>query len=68
MSHFLKLGVQMWPARAEQVYQTLSKFSKAQIATALKHIYGTDRSLRDVFPDARIVMEGLILDLTAGRQ
>ncbi|MGE5569532.1 MAG: DNA polymerase III subunit delta [Rhodospirillales bacterium] len=68
LSHFSKLGVQMWPARAEQVYQTLSKFSKAQIATALKRIYGTDKTLRDVFPDARIVMEGLILELTASRR
>ncbi len=66
--HFSKQGMQMWPSRAEQVYQTLSKFSKAQLAGALKLIYGADRSLRDARPDDRVVMESLILELTADRR
>jgi DNA polymerase-3 subunit delta len=66
--HFSKQGIQMWPSRAEQVYQTVSKFSKEQIAGALKLIYGTDKSLRDARPDDRVVMETLVLELTGDRR
>ncbi len=66
--HFSKQGVQMWPSRAAQVYETVSKFSKGRMAAALKIIYGADKSLRDARPDDRVVMESLILELTSGRQ
>jgi DNA polymerase III delta subunit len=57
--------MQMWPSRAEQVYQTVSKFSKAQLAAALKTIYEADKSLRDARPDDRLIMEDFILRLTS---
>jgi len=64
LGHFSKQGTPMWPARAEQVYQTVSKFSRGKLEAGLKTIYQADRSLRDARPDDRVVMEDLILRLT----
>ncbi|MFN7992646.1 MAG: DNA polymerase III subunit delta [Bryobacteraceae bacterium] len=63
--HFSRMGVPMWGSRAEQVYQTVSKFTKAQLAKALDLIFDTDRALRSTRPDDRVVMERFILRLTA---
>jgi DNA polymerase-3 subunit delta len=63
--HFAKMGVQMWGSRAEQVYQTVSKFSKAQLERAMELVFQADRDLRSARPDDRIVMEQFILQLTA---
>jgi DNA polymerase-3 subunit delta len=63
MSHFSKMGMPMWPSRAEQVYQTVSKFSKTQLERAMELIYKADKGLRDTRPDDRVVMEQFILDL-----
>ncbi len=64
-AHFAKQGVPMWGSRAEQVYQTVSSFSKKRLAGALKLIFQADRALRDTRPDDRVVMEDFILWLTA---
>ena len=61
--HFSRLGVPMWGSRAEQVYQTVSKFSKPQLEHAMQLIFEADRGLRDARPDDRIVMEQFILQL-----
>lgn len=61
--HFSRLGVPMWGSRAEQVYQTLTKFSKVQLERAMRLIYDADKGLRDTRPDDRIVMEQFILRL-----
>lgn len=63
-AHFSGLGIPMWPSRAEQVYRTVSAFSKGQIAAAIQRIFSADRSLRDARPDDRVVMENFILRLT----
>jgi DNA polymerase III subunit delta len=63
--HFAKIGVQMWGSRAEQVYQTVSKFSKPQLERAMELVFQADRDLRSARPDDRIVMEHFILQLTA---
>jgi len=63
LGHFSRLGVPMWGSRAEQVYQTVSKFSKPQLERAMKLIFEADRGLRDARPDDRIVMEQFILQL-----
>jgi DNA polymerase-3 subunit delta len=63
--HFAKMGVQMWSARAGQVYQTVTKFSTPQLERAMKLIFEADRDLRSARPDDRIVMEHFILRLTA---
>ena len=63
VQHFSKIGVPMWQSRAEQIYQTVSKFSKAQLERGMELIYTADKALRDARPDDRIVMERFILDL-----
>ncbi|HTS65585.1 MAG TPA: DNA polymerase III subunit delta [Candidatus Acidoferrales bacterium] len=61
--HFTRMGVPMWSARADQVWQTASKFSRPQIERALGLIYQADKSLRDARPDDRTVMERFILEV-----
>jgi DNA polymerase-3 subunit delta len=61
--HFARLGVAMWGSRAEQVYQTVTKFSKPQLERAMTLIYQADKGLRDARPDDRTVMERFILQL-----
>lgn len=62
-SHFTRLGVSIWSSRADQVYQTMSRFNKAQLERAIRLIYEADKGLRDMRPDDRIVMERFILEL-----
>jgi DNA polymerase-3 subunit delta len=35
LGHFSRMGVQMWGSRADQVYQTVTKFSKPQLEHAM---------------------------------
>ena len=63
VGHFAKMGVQMWASRAEQVYQTVSRFSKPQLERAIGLIYQADKGFRDANPDDRLVMEQFILQL-----
>jgi DNA polymerase-3 subunit delta len=58
--YFTRMGVAMWGSRAEQVYQTVSKFSQPQLERAMTLIYKADKELRDTRPDDRIVMEQFI--------
>jgi DNA polymerase-3 subunit delta len=62
-NHFTKLGVPMWGARAEQVWQTVSKFTRPQLERGLGLIYKADKGLRDARPDDRTVIEQFILEL-----
>jgi len=64
-SHFTRLGAPMWGSRAEQIYQTVAKFSRPQLERAIKLIFEADRGMRDARPDDRIVMEQFILQLVA---
>jgi DNA polymerase-3 subunit delta len=57
------MGVPMWGSRAEQVLQTVGKFSKPQLERAMKLIFDADKALRDARPDDRTVMERFILQL-----
>ena len=62
-SHFTRAGVPMWSSRAEQVSQTATKFSKAQLERAIGLIYAADKGMRDARPDDRVVMEDFIVQL-----
>lgn len=62
--HFARMGVQMWGSRAEQVLQTVGKFSKPQLQRAMQLTFEADKDLRSARPDDRIVMEQFILRLT----
>lgn len=63
--YFSRQGVPMWKARAEQVAQTAQAFTLPQMRTAVQGLFRADRGLRDIRPDDRIIMEQLILALTA---
>ncbi len=64
-AHFNKLGARMWPERARQIEQTVQVFSKAKLERAVRKLFEADRALRDARPDDRVVMEEMILALTA---
>lgn len=64
-AHFTKLGARMWPERARQIEQTVNAFSKEKLERAAGKLFEADRDLRDARPDDRIVMEEMILALTA---
>jgi DNA polymerase-3 subunit delta len=61
--HFQKAGVPMWGSRAEQVWQTASKFSKDQLERGLKLIFEADRDLRSARPDDRVIVENFVVRL-----
>ncbi len=62
---FAKLGVRMWRDRAEQVIATAGAFTKDRLAGALAAIYETDKKFREGYRDDRVIMETLVLALTA---
>jgi len=64
-AHFTKLGARMWPERARQVEQTVDAFSRERLERAMQKLFEADRALRDARPDDRIVMEEMVLELTA---
>ena len=64
-AHFTRQGIRIWPDRAEQVCQTLSAFSKEKLQAAIEKVFRADKALRDARPDDRVVMEELVLELTA---
>jgi DNA polymerase-3 subunit delta len=64
-AHFNKLGVRIWPERARQIGQTMDAFPKARLERAVGKLFEADRALRDARPDDRVVMEEMILELTA---
>jgi DNA polymerase III subunit delta len=65
LAFFTKIGVRMWRDRAEQVMQTAGAFSREHLAKAVSLIYETDKKFREGYRDDRVVMETLILALTA---
>jgi DNA polymerase III subunit delta len=62
--YFSRLGVPVWSSRAEQVQQTMARFSKEQLELGLKLIFAADRDMRSTRPDDRTVMEKFIFELT----
>jgi DNA polymerase III subunit delta len=63
-SHFTRMGMPMWPSRAEQIQQTVSKFTRPQLESAVKLLFRADTGLRDARPDDRTIMEQFVVDLT----
>jgi DNA polymerase-3 subunit delta len=64
MSHFSGSGVPMWFSRAEQLHQTLTRFSAEQLQKAVELVFNADRDLRSPRPDDKLVMERFVLELT----
>ena len=64
VGHFTRMGMPMWPSRAEQIQQTISKFTQPQLESAVKLLYRADTGLRDARPDDRTIMEQFVVELT----
>ena len=64
-SFFAKIGVRMWRDRAEQVIGTANAFTKERLAKAITMIYETDKRFREGYRDDRVIMETLVMGLTA---
>jgi len=64
-SYFSASGTPMWRSRAEQVLQTMTAFSNAELEAGLRAIFETDKNLRDARPDDRLIVEDFIFRLTA---
>jgi DNA polymerase III subunit delta len=64
-AHFSKLGARIWPERAREIGQTVEAFPKARLERAVAKLFEVDRDLRDTRPDDRIIMEEMILEMTA---
>jgi DNA polymerase-3 subunit delta len=64
-AHFSRLGARIWPERAREIGQTMEAFPKVRLERAVAKLFEADRDLRDARPDDRIIMEAMILDLTA---
>jgi DNA polymerase-3 subunit delta len=62
---FQKIGVRMWRDRAEQVVTTAAAFPRDGLARAVDLLYDTDKKFRDGYKDDQLVMEMLVLALTA---
>lgn len=58
-------GVRIWPSRAEQLAAMASQFSRNGLREALVALFEADRDLRRERPDDRLIVEQLILKLTA---
>ena len=62
---FSRHGIRIWPARARQVFDIGRYFSQQQLETALIQLSQADRDLRRERPSDRLIMEQLVLSLTA---
>jgi len=60
-----RMGLRMWPARAQQVLRTAAAFTTAQLIEGLKLLYAADKALREARPDDRVTLESFIVSLTA---
>ncbi|MBI1357901.1 MAG: DNA polymerase III subunit delta [Acidobacteria bacterium] len=58
-------GVRIWPSRAEQLAGMAAQFSRAGLQEALVALFEADRDLRRERPDDRLILEQLVLRLTA---
>ncbi len=67
LTYLQQLGVRIWLKRAEEIAETARLFQKEELQWALERIYEADKALRDARPDDRVVLERLVLELTAPR-
>ena len=58
-------GVRVWPSRVEQLAAMAAQFSRAGLREALVALFEADRDLRRERPDDRLIVEQLVLRLTA---
>jgi DNA polymerase-3 subunit delta len=64
MDYFQRQGTVMWPARAEQVYQTAARLAQAKIEESLGRCFEADAAMKGARPDDRTIMEQFVFALT----
>lgn len=64
-SELSRRGVRIWPSRAQQLAGMAAQFSQKGLREALLALFEADRDLRRVRPDDRLILEQLVLRLTA---
>jgi DNA polymerase-3 subunit delta len=62
---FQAQGTPMWPARAKQILDVGQKFSRRELERALIGLFNADRDLRRERPNDRIIIEQLVVEMTA---
>jgi DNA polymerase-3 subunit delta len=62
---FQSQGAPMWPARARQILEVGQKFSRLELERALIALFHADRDLRRERPNDRIIIEQLVVEMTA---
>ena len=62
---FQAQGAPMWPARARQILDVGQKFSRLELERALIALFHADRDLRRERPSDRIIIEQLVVEMTA---
>jgi DNA polymerase III delta subunit len=65
MRIFNQHNIRIWPARAKQIVEIARQFSQAELERAVGAMFEADRDLRRERPDDRVVMEQLVVNLTA---
>jgi DNA polymerase-3 subunit delta len=65
MRIFNQYGIRIWPARAKQIVDIARQFSQTELERAVEAMFGADRDLRRERPDDRVIMEQLVVNLTA---
>jgi len=65
MRVFNQHDIRIWPARAKQVVEIARQFSQTELERAVGAMFEADRDLRRERPDDRVIMEQLVVSLTA---
>ena len=58
-------GIRVWPGRARELIEVARTFSRKELERALGALFEADRDLRRERPEDRLIMERLVLELTA---
>ena len=62
---FGRQQIPMWPARARQILDTARQFTQDELERSLIAFFHADRDLRRERPSDRLIMERLVVELTA---
>ncbi len=65
MRVFNQQNIRIWPARAKQIVDIARQYSRKELERAVSAMFEADRDLRRERPDDRVIMEQLVVNLTA---
>ena len=67
-TRFQQMGMPMWRSRAEQVWQTASRFPADRLVRAMELTFEADRALKSSRPDDKTILEDFVFRLTSEQQ